>query len=72
MTSRGINNPDQTLLKHHFLWRGSLDDRLESQGRAPVFQCVTDGLKDIRVPFRHRSAQWVRKILVHLDVCAFA
>jgi hypothetical protein len=54
------------------LRRGSWDDRRESQGRAPVFQCVTDGLKDIRVPFRHRSAQWVRKILVHLDVCAFA
>ena len=38
MASRGINNPDQTLIKHHILGRTGLNDRLESQGRSSVFQ----------------------------------
>ena len=70
MASRGINNPDQTFIKHHILGRTGLDHRLESQGRTPVLQRLTDGLKHIRVPLRHRSTQWVGEFLVHLDLVA--
>ncbi|WP_347823497.1 hypothetical protein [uncultured Planktomarina sp.] len=47
-----------------------MDCRLESQGGAPVLQRLTDGLKDIRVPLRHRSTQWVGEFLVYLDLVA--
>jgi len=70
MVSRGINNPDQTIIKRHILGHTGLDCRLESHGRAPVFQCLMFCLKDIRVPFRHRSTQWVGEFLVYLDVFA--
>ena len=71
MTSRRINNPDQTFIKYDILGGAGLNDRLECQGCAPIFQRVSDGIKDIRIPFRHSCTQWVGEILLHLDLLAF-